>query len=113
MTNQESLPVDIDKVEALDALGKAGIADRDPAPENTESAARRVDRRVRRDEIVVDRQHRVEPPLVHHEKGAQRAVLDAGDVKVKGVVAPEGCIDPEKFLTELLKEALKYIKQKR
>jgi saccharopine dehydrogenase (NAD+, L-lysine-forming) len=29
-------------------------------------------------------------------------MLDAGDVTVKGVVAPEGCIDPEKFLTELL-----------
>ncbi len=30
-------------------------------------------------------------------------MLDAGDVKAKGVVAPEGCIDPEKFLAELLK----------
>jgi lysine 6-dehydrogenase len=30
-------------------------------------------------------------------------MLNAGDVTVKGVVAPEGCIDPEKFLTELLK----------
>jgi saccharopine dehydrogenase (NAD+, L-lysine-forming) len=29
-------------------------------------------------------------------------MLDAGDVKVKGVVAPEGCIDPEKFLAALL-----------
>jgi saccharopine dehydrogenase (NAD+, L-lysine-forming) len=29
-------------------------------------------------------------------------MLDAGDVTVKGVVAPEGCIDPEKFLTALL-----------
>lgn len=30
-------------------------------------------------------------------------MLDAGDVKVRGVVAPEGCIDPKKFLSELLK----------
>ena len=30
-------------------------------------------------------------------------MLDAGDVTVKGVVAPEGCIDPEKFLAALLK----------
>ena len=30
-------------------------------------------------------------------------MLDAGDVTVKGVVAPEGCIDPDKFLAELLK----------
>jgi lysine 6-dehydrogenase len=30
-------------------------------------------------------------------------MLDAGDVAVKGVVAPEGCIDPEKFLAALLK----------
>jgi lysine 6-dehydrogenase len=30
-------------------------------------------------------------------------MLDAGDVTVKGVVAPEGCIDPDKFLSELLK----------
>jgi saccharopine dehydrogenase (NAD+, L-lysine-forming) len=30
-------------------------------------------------------------------------MMFAGDVKVKGVVAPEGCIDPEKFLKELLK----------
>ena len=30
-------------------------------------------------------------------------MLDAGDVTVKGAVAPEGCIDPEKFLAELLK----------
>ena len=29
-------------------------------------------------------------------------MLDAGDVAVKGVVAPEGCIDPEKFLKALL-----------
>ena len=29
-------------------------------------------------------------------------MLDAGDVKVKGVVAPEGCIDPGKFLAALL-----------
>ena len=29
-------------------------------------------------------------------------MLDAGDVTVKGVVAPEGCIDPEKFLAALL-----------
>ena len=29
-------------------------------------------------------------------------MMNAGDVKVKGVVAPEGCIDPEKFLKALL-----------
>jgi len=29
-------------------------------------------------------------------------MMDAGEVTVKGVVAPEGCIDPEKFLTALL-----------
>jgi len=29
-------------------------------------------------------------------------MLDAGEVKVKGVVAPEGCIDPKKFLAALL-----------
>jgi lysine 6-dehydrogenase len=29
-------------------------------------------------------------------------MMFAGDVKVKGVVAPEGCIDPEKFLAALL-----------
>ncbi len=27
----------------------------------------------------------------------------AGDIKEKGVVAPEGCIDPDKFLAELIK----------
>jgi len=30
-------------------------------------------------------------------------MMDAGEVTVKGVVAPEGCIDPDKFLSELLK----------
>lgn len=30
-------------------------------------------------------------------------MMDAGEVTVKGVVAPEGCIDPRKFLSELLK----------
>jgi saccharopine dehydrogenase (NAD+, L-lysine-forming) len=34
-------------------------------------------------------------------------MLYSGDVKVKGVVAPEGCIDPEKFLAELLKRGAK------
>jgi saccharopine dehydrogenase (NAD+, L-lysine-forming) len=34
-------------------------------------------------------------------------MLDAGDVKVKGVVAPEGCIDPGKFLAALLKRGAK------
>jgi len=34
-------------------------------------------------------------------------MLDAGDVTVKGVAAPEGCIDPEKFLAELLKRGAK------
>jgi len=29
-------------------------------------------------------------------------MMDAGDVTVKGVVAPEGCIDPEKFLAAFL-----------
>jgi saccharopine dehydrogenase (NAD+, L-lysine-forming) len=30
-------------------------------------------------------------------------MMYAGDVKTKGVVAPEGCIDPKKFLSALLK----------
>ena len=30
-------------------------------------------------------------------------MMDAGDVTVKGVVAPEGCIDPGKFLGAFLK----------
>lgn len=30
-------------------------------------------------------------------------MMEAGEVSVKGVVAPEGCIDPDKFLAELLK----------
>ncbi len=30
-------------------------------------------------------------------------MMDAGEVTVKGVVAPEGCINPDKFLAELLK----------
>ena len=30
-------------------------------------------------------------------------MMDAGDVTVKGVVAPEGCIDPDKFLSIFLK----------
>ncbi|MGA2467144.1 MAG: saccharopine dehydrogenase C-terminal domain-containing protein, partial [Thermodesulfobacteriota bacterium] len=34
-------------------------------------------------------------------------MLDAGDVTVKGVVAPEGCIDPEKFLSALLQRGAK------
>jgi saccharopine dehydrogenase (NAD+, L-lysine-forming) len=34
-------------------------------------------------------------------------MMDAGDVTVKGVVAPEGCIDPDKFLTELLNRGAK------
>jgi lysine 6-dehydrogenase len=34
-------------------------------------------------------------------------MMDAGDVKTKGVVAPEGCIDPGKFLAELLKRGAK------
>ena len=34
-------------------------------------------------------------------------MMDAGDVTVKGVVAPEGCIDPEKFLTALLQRGAK------
>jgi len=34
-------------------------------------------------------------------------MLEAGDVKVKGVVAPEGCIDPEKFLRALIKRGAK------
>jgi lysine 6-dehydrogenase len=34
-------------------------------------------------------------------------MLYSGDVKVKGVVAPEGCIDPEKFLAALLKRGAK------
>ncbi len=34
-------------------------------------------------------------------------MMEAGDVTVKGVVAPEGCIDPEKFLAALLKRGAK------
>jgi lysine 6-dehydrogenase len=34
-------------------------------------------------------------------------MLNAGDVTVKGVVAPEGCIDPEKFLSALLQRGAK------
>jgi len=34
-------------------------------------------------------------------------MLDSGDVTVKGVVAPEGCIDPGKFLAALLKRGAK------
>ncbi len=30
-------------------------------------------------------------------------MMEAGEVTVKGVVAPEGCIDPDRFLAELLK----------
>ncbi len=30
-------------------------------------------------------------------------MLNAGDVTAKGVVAPEGCIDPDKFLAELIR----------
>ncbi|RJR50348.1 MAG: saccharopine dehydrogenase [Desulfobacteraceae bacterium] len=30
-------------------------------------------------------------------------MLDAGEVKAKGVVAPEGCIDPDRFIAELVK----------
>jgi saccharopine dehydrogenase-like NADP-dependent oxidoreductase len=34
-------------------------------------------------------------------------MMDTGEVTVKGVVAPEGCIDPDKFLAELLKRGAK------
>jgi lysine 6-dehydrogenase len=34
-------------------------------------------------------------------------MLDAGDVTVKGVVAPEGCIDPGKFLAALIQRGAK------
>ncbi len=34
-------------------------------------------------------------------------MMDAGDVTVKGVVAPEGCIDPDKFLGAFLKRGAK------
>ena len=34
-------------------------------------------------------------------------MMNAGEVTVKGVVAPEGCINPNKFLTELLKRGAK------
>jgi lysine 6-dehydrogenase len=34
-------------------------------------------------------------------------MLDAGDVTVKGVVAPEGCIDPENFLAALIRRGAK------
>jgi len=34
-------------------------------------------------------------------------MMDKGEVTVKGVVAPEGCIDPDKFLKELIKRGAK------
>jgi saccharopine dehydrogenase (NAD+, L-lysine-forming) len=34
-------------------------------------------------------------------------MLDSGDVTVKGVVAPEGCIDPGKFIAALVKRGAK------
>jgi len=34
-------------------------------------------------------------------------MMDAGEVTEKGVVAPEGCIDPDRFLSELLKRGAK------
>src|SRR5512139_343419 len=34
-------------------------------------------------------------------------MLDAGDVTAKGVVAPEGCIDPDKFLAALIQRGAK------
>jgi lysine 6-dehydrogenase len=34
-------------------------------------------------------------------------MLNAGDVTVKGVVAPEGCINPDKFLAELIQRGAK------
>jgi saccharopine dehydrogenase (NAD+, L-lysine-forming) len=34
-------------------------------------------------------------------------MMDASEVTVRGVVAPEGCIDPDRFLTELLKRGAK------
>jgi len=34
-------------------------------------------------------------------------MMDDGDVTVKGVVAPEGCIDPEKFLAAFLQRGAK------
>ena len=30
-------------------------------------------------------------------------MLYSGDIKVKGVVAPEGCIDPEEYLATLVR----------
>lgn len=37
-----------------------------------------------------------EIPLLYDPEGAKCVI------KVKGVVAPEGCVDPDKFLVELL-----------
>lgn len=34
-------------------------------------------------------------------------MMNAGDVRVKGVVAPEGCIDPKKFLRALIQRGAK------
>jgi saccharopine dehydrogenase-like NADP-dependent oxidoreductase len=34
-------------------------------------------------------------------------MLDAGDITVKGVTAPEGCIDPEKFIAALVERGAK------
>ncbi len=34
-------------------------------------------------------------------------MIDSGEVKAKGVVAPEGCIDPQKFLSALIQRGAK------
>lgn len=34
-------------------------------------------------------------------------MLDAGDITAKGVVAPEGCIDPTKYLAQMIKRGAK------
>jgi saccharopine dehydrogenase (NAD+, L-lysine-forming) len=34
-------------------------------------------------------------------------MLHAGDITAKGVVAPEGCIDPKKYLAQMLKRGAK------
>lgn len=34
-------------------------------------------------------------------------MMDSGEIKTKGVVAPEGCIDPKKFLSQLIQRGAK------
>ena len=40
-------------------------------------------------------------------------MMDDGEVTVKGVVAPEGCIDPDKFLGAFLKRGARIHQSKK